>query len=82
VVGSNFADAIYAWYRYSRIKRNALTAGLAVLTCIVAIGTALSTLFVKQHYIADEIAGIALGWGIGKFVYDRLEVRVPSAKAA
>ena len=49
----------YAWYRYSRMKRNALTAGLAVLTCIVAVGTVLSTLFVKQHYIADEIVGIA-----------------------
>jgi hypothetical protein len=32
----------------------------------------LSTLFVKQHYIADEIAGIALAFVIGKFAFKRL----------
>ena len=62
----------YAWYRFLRVKRNPLTIGIAVLALIIAAGTVLSTLFVKQHYIADEIAGIALGWAGGKLCYDRL----------
>jgi membrane-associated phospholipid phosphatase len=61
----------YAWYRFCKVKRNALTIVIAGLTCIVAIGTVLSTLFVKQHYIADEIAGIALAWAVGKWVFDK-----------
>jgi len=63
----------YAWFRFWKAKRNALTAVLAVLTCIVAAGTVLSTLFVKQHYIADEIAGIVLAWAVGRWVFDRFD---------
>jgi membrane-associated phospholipid phosphatase len=62
----------YAWYRYSRIKLNAVTKAVAIVMFAVAIGVVLSTLFVKQHYIADEIAGIVLALGIGKWVFDRL----------
>ncbi len=69
----------YAWYRYLGIKRNALTISIAAVTGAVAVATVLSTLFVKQHYIADEIAGIALAWGVGKIVYDRLKVGLPIA---
>jgi membrane-associated phospholipid phosphatase len=36
---------------------------------VVGIGVVLSTLFVKQHYIADEIAGILLAWGVGRWVF-------------
>jgi membrane-associated phospholipid phosphatase len=62
----------YAWYRFCRDRRNVFTIAAAVLAFAVAVGTVLSTLFVKQHYIADEIAGIALAWAVGKLVYDRL----------
>jgi membrane-associated phospholipid phosphatase len=96
IVGSRFADAIYAyyakdpsfdcfpslhaavsvicfyaWYRYSRIKPNAVIKVIAIVMFAVAVGVVLSTLFVKQHYIADEVAGIALALGIGKWVFDR-----------
>ncbi len=72
----------YAWYRYARIKRNALAIGISILAFMIAAGTVLSTLFVKQHYIADEIAGIALAWVVGKVVYDRSKERDPDRKAA
>ena len=35
-------------------------------------GVILSTLFIKQHYIADEIAGIALAWIIGTLLFKKL----------
>jgi membrane-associated phospholipid phosphatase len=67
----------YAWYRYSRIKSNAVTKAIAIVMFAVAIGVVLSTLFVKQHYIADEIAGIALALCIGKWVFDGLGRQEP-----
>jgi membrane-associated phospholipid phosphatase len=60
----------YAWYRYARIKPNKLTWGIAIGMLVIAVGVVLSTLFVKQHYIADEIAGIVLAWGIGRWMFD------------
>ncbi|MFI5368934.1 MAG: phosphatase PAP2 family protein [Spirochaetia bacterium] len=60
----------YAWYRYARVKPNRITRVIAIGMLIVAIGVVLSTLFVKQHYIADEIAGIILAWGIGRWMFD------------
>jgi membrane-associated phospholipid phosphatase len=60
----------YAWYRYARIKPNRLTRGIAIGMLVIAAGVVLSTLFVKQHYIADEIAGIVLAWGIGRWMFD------------
>jgi membrane-associated phospholipid phosphatase len=38
---------------------------------VVGTGVVLSTLFVKQHYIADEVAGILLALGIGRWIFDR-----------
>jgi len=61
----------YAWYRYARVRPNRITGTIAVGMAIVALGVVLSTLFVKQHYIADEIAGILLAWGIGAWVYGK-----------
>jgi membrane-associated phospholipid phosphatase len=37
---------------------------------VVGIGVVLSTLFVKQHYIADEVAGVLLALVIGKWMFD------------
>ncbi len=63
----------YAWYRYFRRRPNTVTKILAVLTAAIAVGVVLATLFVKQHYIADEIAGIVLALGIGWWIYRRLD---------
>lgn len=60
----------YAWYRYARVKPNRITRAIAIGMLVVAIGVMLSTLFVKQHYIADEIAGMVLAWGIGRWMFD------------
>jgi membrane-associated phospholipid phosphatase len=60
----------YAWYRYARVKPNRITRAIAIGMLVVAIGVVLSTLFVKQHYIADEVAGIVLAWAIGKWMFD------------
>lgn len=61
----------YAWYRYAKIRPTALTKGIAIMMAVVALGVILSTLFVKQHYIADEIAGLLLAWGVGAWMYGR-----------
>jgi membrane-associated phospholipid phosphatase len=65
----------YAWYRYAKSKPGLLTRIIAAVVLVVAAGVVLSTLFVKQHYIADEIAGIALalgaGWLVFKLLWDR-----------
>ena len=69
----------YAWYRYARLKPNRITRGIAIGMLVVAIGVVLSTLFVKQHYIADEIAGIVLAWGIGRWMFDTFWKSRPTA---
>jgi membrane-associated phospholipid phosphatase len=59
----------YAWHRYARQRKSAVVRGIAIGMLVVGIGVVLSTLFVKQHYIADEIAGILLAWVIGRWVF-------------
>ena len=62
----------YSWYRYSKVKPGFVTTVVTVLALIVAVGVILSTLFIKQHYVADEIAGIALALVIGSLAFRRL----------
>ncbi len=62
----------YGWYRYYRIKPKIKSKVMAILTFIIAVGVVLSTLFVKQHYIIDEIAGVSLALVVGKYVLDAL----------
>ena len=62
----------YAWFRYAEIKRSIATKSVVVLALVIAAGVILSTLFIKQHYIADEIAGVALAWIVGKVLFDKL----------
>ena len=45
---------------------------VAIITFIVAAGVVLSTLFVKQHYILDEIAGIVLAYVVGRYTFNYL----------
>jgi membrane-associated phospholipid phosphatase len=62
----------YTWYEYSKIRVTRATRIVAVLTFVVAAGIILSTLFVKQHYIVDEAAGIVLAWAVGKPLLNHL----------
>jgi len=59
----------YAWHRYAREKKTPVTRGISIGMLVVGIGVVISTLFVKQHYIADEIAGILLALGAGSWVF-------------
>ena len=48
------------WLWYCRMHPSRLRAAAAAGSVVLAAGVVLSTLFVKQHYIVDEIAGIGL----------------------
>jgi membrane-associated phospholipid phosphatase len=61
----------YTWYRYYQNKKSRLTKLATVTVIVLASGIVLSTLFIKQHYIADEIAGIALAYVIGNLIFNR-----------
>jgi membrane-associated phospholipid phosphatase len=60
----------YAWHRYARLLRSAVVRGISIGMLVVGIGVVLSTLFVKQHYIADEVAGVLLALVTGKWMFD------------
>jgi membrane-associated phospholipid phosphatase len=61
----------FAWFKYAKIKPTKTTKAVAIAALIIAVGVILSTLFIKQHYIADEIAGSVLALLAGKFVFDK-----------
>jgi membrane-associated phospholipid phosphatase len=60
------------WYRYARERRSTLRTAVAAVAAVIAAGVIISTLFVRQHYIADEIAGAALGILCTKLAIDAL----------
>jgi membrane-associated phospholipid phosphatase len=62
----------FTWYQYSKIKPSATTKLAAIGALTIAGGVILSTLFIKQHYIADEIAGMALAWLVGRLIFNHL----------
>ena len=62
----------YAWYRYYKLKPNLKKLSITIITFIIATGVILSTLFVKQHYILDEIAGILLAYLVGRILFNRI----------
>lgn len=62
----------YAWHRYRRAKPGRATRVAEAVAVFIAAGVVLSTLFVKQHYIADEVAGVVLALLVGKILFDRL----------
>ncbi len=71
----------YAWYRYSKVHLGRLARSVALLSLVIAVGVILSTLFIKQHYVADEISGILLAYGIGRPLFNRLYLRPGSTLA-
>jgi len=60
----------FTWYQHSKTKPSPTTKLVATAALVIAGGVILSTLFIKQHYIADEIAGIALAWLVGTLVFN------------
>jgi membrane-associated phospholipid phosphatase len=61
----------FTWYQYAKIKPSKTTKAAATAALVIAVGVILSTLFIKQHYIADEIAGVVLALLAGKLVFDK-----------
>jgi len=53
------------WYQYNKVKALGATKILAIVSFVITVGVILSTLFLKQHYVADEIAGAVLALGVG-----------------
>jgi membrane-associated phospholipid phosphatase len=66
------AAAAYTWYRYYRLKASLVRFVLAAAAIIIALAVVLSTLFVRQHYIADEAAGVLLALVTARYVFKRL----------
>jgi membrane-associated phospholipid phosphatase len=62
----------YTWYRYSKVRPGGATRIVAATTFVIMVGVILSTLFIKQHYVADEIAGIVLAYCVGRPLFNRL----------
>ena len=62
----------YTWFRYSKIKASNVTTGVTIAAFVIAGGVILSTLFIKQHYIADEVAGIVLAGITGRLLFNKL----------
>jgi membrane-associated phospholipid phosphatase len=62
----------FTWFQYAKIKPSKTTKATAIAAFVIAAGVILSTLFIKQHYITDEIAGIALAWIIGTVLFNKL----------
>ena len=62
----------YTWFQYSKIKPSSVTKGVMIAAFVIAAGVMLSTLFVKQHYIADEVAGIVLAGITGRLLFNKL----------
>jgi len=63
----------FTWYQYYKLNPESRTKILAITTFIIAVGVVLSTLFVKQHYIIDEIIGVLLAYIIGRFIFHKCE---------
>ena len=62
----------YTWYEYSKARPSWATRIVAAASFVIAAGIILSTLFIKQHYIVDELAGIILAWGVGRPLFNYL----------
>ncbi len=63
------AICFFVWYQYYKAKPNLKTKIIVIIAFIIALGVVLSTLFVKQHYIVDEIAGVSLAYIVGRYIF-------------
>ena len=63
---------VYTWHQHSKLHSSHLNRVLAALSVIASVGIILSTLFLKQHYVLDEVSGVILGWGVSRIVFNHL----------
>ena len=63
-----------SWFLFWKMRKTPLRLSAALASIVFASGTVVSTLFVKQHYIADEIAGMALGFAVTYIVHRFLPI--------
>lgn len=63
----------FAWYQYYKINQDSKAKIIATVTFIIAVGVVVSTLFVKQHYIIDEITGVLLAYVVGRVIFHKCE---------
>ncbi len=59
----------YAWLQFGKANSSYVAKIVAGISAVIAAGVILSTLFVKQHYIADEIGGIILALAVSIVVF-------------
>jgi membrane-associated phospholipid phosphatase len=72
----------FAWFQYAKIKPSRITKVTSIAALVIVVGVILSTLFIKQHYIADEIAGVLLALFVGKLVFDKFSINTKEAIVA
>lgn len=63
------AICFYAWHRYRAAGPTFARRLSEAVALFIASGVILSTLFIKQHYVADEIAGIVLALLVGRITF-------------
>ena len=70
----------FTWYQYYKIKPAIKTKIIAIISFITACGVVVSTLFVKQHYIIDEVVGVFLAYFISRYVFRLFSVWKENSK--
>jgi membrane-associated phospholipid phosphatase len=59
-------DCFYTLFRYNKVEPSRAARIIVAISFVICAGIILSTLFLKQHYILDVVAGILLAWGVGR----------------
>lgn len=62
----------FTWFQYVKTKPTKITKTVSIAAFVIASGVILSTLFIKQHYIADEVSGIVLALIVGLVMFKKL----------
>lgn len=70
----------FTWYQYYKIKPTIKTKIIAIISFIIACGVVVSTLFVKQHYIIDEVVGVFLAYFISRYIFRLFSVWKENSK--
>jgi membrane-associated phospholipid phosphatase len=63
------AAIAYAWCSYAKSEPHVLKTIAAAAAIVIASAVVLSTLFVRQHYIIDEIAGVLLAVLVARCIF-------------
>jgi membrane-associated phospholipid phosphatase len=66
------AAIAYAWCSCAKSEPHVVRTIAAAAAVVIASAVVLSTLFVRQHYIIDEIAGVLLAVFVARYIFRRL----------